>query len=143
MKLALISTSVIAFVVLLDNLRVRWKFAKLLSDCAERAADALRGTVLVGGVQLPHPDDERWTLGKQTFTFQNPDFKHVRTSISRDFPMLFLGPVSVGGRGAGIDYDVVYMHGRSLHAIATAEEKKYAEAVWRAFNSRTATKTVG
>lgn len=116
--------------IVLSNLRVR---RRQIEEEARRVADALGDTVLVDGVQLPKPEDTRWVL-------KDAEFGSAKIR-SRS---LVLGSVIVGG-SAHVGYDYVLINGSPLNARMrgiSRSERQYIAAVWRAYQTRIALKSV-
>lgn len=116
--------------IVLSDIRAR---RRQIEEEARRVADALGDTVLVDGVQLPKPEDERWTLKDVEFG--------PRSIKSRS---LVLGSVIVGG-SANTGYDYVLINGAMLNGRLRGvgpAERKYVAAVWCAYQTRIALKSI-
>jgi hypothetical protein len=94
-----------------------------------RTVNALRNTVLVDAIELPKPDDLRWTNKKATVTFYR-DYKKE----THEAPSMTLPPVQVTGHAdlkSGMNG--VYINGQSVDSPAM---RKYAASVWATQRSR-------
>lgn len=97
-------------------------------DRAKRVADALADTVLVDGIELPKPEDERWELKEIKFA----------TQIARS---LVNGPVIlVGAEICGRSY--VCVAGVPISRHTTVDQDRYTAAVWRAYQNRVVAKAI-
>ncbi len=131
MEVAVITIIVLASLLLLvvfDDLRVRRIHTQLKMALAEAAATALGNSVLVDGIELPKPDDERWRLAKATI-------RDVLTGATHIESLLMIGEVQVSLKGLFVGDNA---RGMSL----TSSAENYCAAVWRAYRSRVARKAI-
>jgi hypothetical protein len=109
----------------LDNIHVRHELRQIKQNAAEQVANALGNSVLVDGIELPLPDDDRWKLDQMC------DAKDTSKKVTS----LRIGLVIVG------EYRIwVALNAPSL-PITNATEK-YCSAVWKAYRSRVARKSI-
>lgn len=124
--------------IVLSNIRAR---RREVEEQARKVADAFSDTVLVDGVQLPKPDDDRWTPGKRVYLHRDPQYLHIDVQTKSELPVLILGPIVVGGELA-YGHDCVSINGKFISKKTTQAEKNYAAAVWRAYHTRTTLKAI-
>ncbi len=131
MEVAVITIIVLASLLLLvvfDDLRVRRIHTQLKMALAEAAATALGNSVLVDGIELPKPDDERWRLAKA-------EIRDVPTGTTHTESLLMIGEVQVALKGLFV--------GNNARGMApTPSAENYCAAVWRAYRSRVARKAI-
>ena len=89
---------------------------------AQKVADALADTVLVDGVELPKPEDERWTRMKYNIENENTVVHTVE-----------IGGVAVSAEKA------IYVD--KLSIPRTVASKAYAASVWTSYRNRAARKS--
>lgn len=116
---------------LIANRRLRQQIAERLAEDAERAARALGSMVVVDGVELPKPEDERWKHSEDTLA-----------QSKKPISVLVLGVVSVGGEEV-FGYNEVWIAREPLNPGAiSAANKKYAAEVWRCYRTRLVRKSI-
>ncbi len=76
--------------IALSQIRMR---LRQIEEQARKVADALSDTVLVDGVQLPKPDDERWTWGKRVYHHRDPEYSYIDVQTKSELPVLILGSI--------------------------------------------------
>jgi hypothetical protein len=96
---------------------------------AEMVATALGNSVLVDGIELPKPDDARWTYAR------------AEDANKKKLHLLHIGgAVRVSEEGA------VYICGKAddiaLGVDITPATKKYCATVWKEYRSRVARKAI-
>lgn len=102
------------------------KLRRIERERADRVAQALEGAVLVDGVTLPLPEDERWAV------------KAINYQDAKGVPTLVLGRVYVRDDGT----QAVYA-GRGTYGMrVTPATRAYATRVWIEHRSRAARKSV-
>ena len=82
--------------LIVDNVRLRRLRRRRLEQDAERAVRALAGKVVIAGVELPLPDDGRWT--ETTCEYSETASDGVTLQRKAKLPALKIGPVIVGGQ---------------------------------------------
>ena len=92
---------------------------------AQRVADALADTVLVDGVELPKPEDERWA--RKTYQIDSEDKKGEKIETVE------IGLVAVS------DEKAIYVD--KLSIPRTAASKAYAASVWTNYRNRAVRKS--
>lgn len=107
-----------------DSYRVRRELRQIKQDAAEQVANALGNSVLVDGIELPKPDDERWRLDNM-----------LDASDKTKITTLRIGLVIVGTQHIWIALDAPSLPD-------TYATKKYCSAVWKAYRSRVARKSI-
>lgn len=105
----------------------RRKLNQRIERDAALAAQALRGLVRVGEIDLPLPTDERWKLAEVVVATPYRQEKEL---------VLELGTVRVDG-------DNHLYVGYGTRGMVEKEQIAYARSVWNAFRSREARKAVG
>lgn len=107
-----------------DYLRVGRALRRMKAVQAEIVANALGNNVLVDGVELPKPEDERWKRDK-------------RNKFADGSPAEFLSIGAVVTDQLGR----IYIEAGSSLPITEAT-KNYCSAVWKAYRSRVARKSI-
>lgn len=115
-------------VVLFDNIRVRLTLRRLKVSQAEIVSNALGNCTLVDDLELPLPQDKRWNM--------HP----TEAANGTKFYVLALGSVRVSENG-GV-YIGENATSTALRIDVTASTKKYCAAVWKAYRSRLARKSI-
>lgn len=123
MKLALFLFMGAWVAAIIDDLRLRRRIVELK---AAKAVEAFADTVVVDGVQLPKPEDERWT-------------KRSTQVDEKERAFLALGAVAVGDLPP---IDTVYVESCKIRSSGSDATKRYVAAVWDAYNSRVIVKSI-
>jgi len=111
--------------VALDDLWLRHELRRRKRENAVSVEAALSDRVTVDGIELPKPDDERWTIKKYITT-------DTRVTVMK----LSIGDLRVDETGY-----IQYADG--MPSIpATPATKNYCAAVWKAYRSRVARKAI-
>ena len=124
-RLVAVLTAFLSGVLLGIVLADRRTRRRLDEERAKRVADALSDTVLVDGVELPKPEDERWA--RKTYRLANGDQNVV------DIETVEIGVVSVSNEKA------VYIDRLSIPRTPAA--KVYAASVWTSYRNRVTRKS--
>ena len=122
---ALAFTTSVAVLCALDNIRVRRELRQIKQDAAEQVSNALGGGMMVDGIELPLPSDDRWKLD-QMCEAQNTSKKVI---------VLRIGLVIAG------EYDI-WVALAAPNLPRTDATKKYCSDVWKAYRSRVARKSI-
>jgi hypothetical protein len=118
------ATWLVAIAVTIDNLRIRSQLKKLKQVQADLVEAALSNSVMVDGVELPLPSDERW---------QYVQMKNATND--EKVPTIRIGGVMTGL----VD---VWVGVESPAMPRTVATKNYCSAVWKAYRSRVARKAI-
>jgi hypothetical protein len=112
----------------LDDLRLRIRARRERRERAAAVASALANEVIVDGVTLPRPDDDRWRARHKVILSS-------KLAGDTEHTLIELGPVKVS------DEPNIYIE-NEYPLPRTPDTQNYCTAVWKAYRSRVARKAI-
>lgn len=110
---------------------LRKEIRRRVRENAEATAAVLRKYVIVDGVQLPRPEDERWATGRTEIQLTRNGVPNGKTEA----PCLHLGPATITGDSRiSSGENGVYVNGSVLED--SPKMVAYAASVWATQRSR-------